>query len=72
MYKLLLIKLKNIFMNRIKLASLIATLIIIINLTLGLFGVLTWSITAIYAVALCGWASVFVREYSEYFKDEDR
>lgn len=59
-------------MNRIKLASLIATMLIIINLTLGLFGVLTWSITAIYVVALCGWASVFVREYSEYFKDEDR
>lgn len=72
MYKLLLIKLKNIFTNRIKLASLIATLLIIINITLGLFGVLTWPITAIYAVALCGWASVFVREYSEYFKDENR
>lgn len=57
-------------MNRIKLSSLIATLIIIINLTLGLFGVLTWSITAIYAAAICGWASVFVREYSEYFNDE--
>jgi len=57
-------------MNHIKLASLIATLIIIINLTLGLFGVLTWSITAIYAVAICGWASIFVREYSEYFNDE--
>lgn len=59
-------------MNRIKLASLIATMLIIINLTLGLFGVLTWSITAIYAVAICGWASIFVREYSEYFNDEDR
>lgn len=59
-------------MNHIKLASLIATLIIIINLTLGLFGILTWSITAIYAVAICGWASIFVREYSEYFNDEDR
>lgn len=70
MYKLLLIKLKNIFINR-KLASLIAIILIIINLTLGLFGVLTWSITAIYAVALCGWASVFVREYSEYFKDNE-
>lgn len=57
-------------MNRIKLSSLIATLIIIINLTLGLFGVLTWSITAIYAVAICGWTSIFVREYSEYFNDE--
>lgn len=57
-------------MNRIKLASLIATMFIIINLTLGLFGVLTWSITTIYAVALCGWVSVFVRDYSEYFKDE--
>ena len=57
-------------MNRIKLASLIATLIIIINLTLGLFGVSTWPVTAVYAVALCGWASVFVRDYSEYFKDE--
>ncbi len=59
-------------MNRIKLASLIATLIIIINLTLGLFGVSTWPVTAVYAVALCGWASVFVRDYFEYFKDEDR
>lgn len=58
-------------MNRIKLISLIATIIIIINLTLGLFGVLTWSITSIYAVALCGWASVFGREYSEYFKDDE-
>lgn len=59
-------------MNRIKLASLIATILIIINLTLGLFGILTWPITAIYAVALWGWASIFVREYSEYFNDEDR
>lgn len=59
-------------MNRIKLASLIAIMLIIINLTLGLFGVLTWSITAIYTVAICGWASIFVREYSEYFNDEDR
>ena len=59
-------------MNRIKFSSLIAIMLIIINLTLGLFGVLTWSITAIYAVAICGWASIFVREYSEYFNDEDR
>jgi hypothetical protein len=59
-------------MNRIKLASLITTMIIIINLTLGLFGVSTWSVTAVYAVAICGWASIFVREYSEYFNDEDR
>ena len=56
-------------MNRIKLASLI---LIIINLTLGLFGVSTWPVTAVYAVAICGWASIFVREYSEYFNDEDR
>lgn len=59
-------------MNHIKLASLIAIILIIINLTLGLFGVSTWLVTAVYAVAICGWASVFVREYSEYFKDEDR
>lgn len=59
-------------MNRIKLASLIATILIIINLTLGLFEVFHISIIAVYAVALCGWASVFVREYNEYFKDEDR
>lgn len=59
-------------MNRIKLSSLIATILIIINLTLGLFEVFHFSIIAVYAVALCGWASVFVREYSEYFKDEDR
>ena len=58
-------------MNRIKFSSFIATILIIINLTLGLFGVLTWSITAIYAIALWGWASVFVREYSEYFKDNE-
>ena len=58
-------------MNHIKLASLIATLIIIINLTLGLFEVFHFSIIAIYAVALCGWASVFVREYNEYFKDNE-
>lgn len=58
-------------MNRIKLASLIAIILIIINLTLGLFGVLTWSATAIYAVALCGWASVFVRDFEDY-KNEDR
>lgn len=57
-------------MNRIKLSSLIAIMLIIINLTLGLFGVLTWSVTAVYAVAICGWASIFVREYSEYFNDE--
>ena len=59
-------------MNRIKLTSLIVTMLIIINLILGLFGVLTWSIIAIYAVALCGWASVFVIEYYECFKDEYR
>lgn len=57
-------------MNRIKLASLIAIMLIIINLTLGLFGVSTWPVTAVYAVAICGWASIFVREYSEYFNDE--
>lgn len=59
-------------MNRIKLASLIATIFIIINLTLGLFGVFHFSITAVYAIALCGLTSVFVRDYSEYFKNEDR
>ena len=58
-------------MNRIKLASLIATILIIINLTLGLFGVLTWSITEIYELDLCGWESVSVREYSEYLKDNE-
>lgn len=58
-------------MNRIKLSSLIAIMLIIINLTLGLFGVSTWPVTAVYAVAICGWASVFVREYSEYFKDNE-
>lgn len=47
-------------MNRIKLASLIATIIIIINLTLGLFGIFAYPITAIYVISLCGWASVFV------------
>lgn len=59
-------------MNHIKLASLIAIILIIINLTLGLFGVSTWPVTAVYAVAICGWVSIFVREYSEYFNDEDR
>ncbi len=58
-------------MNRIKLASLIATILIIINLTLGLFEVFHFSIIAIYSVALCGWASIFVREYNEYFKDNE-
>ena len=41
-------------MNHIKLASFIATILIIINLTLGLFEVFHFSIIAVYAVALCG------------------
>lgn len=53
--------------NIFKFCSLISNIIILILLTLGLFGVISYSITAVYAIALCGWASVFVGTYSEYF-----
>lgn len=49
-------------MYKFKSVSLIATIIIIINLILGLFGVFSYPISAVYAIALCGWTSIFIGE----------
>ena len=50
-------------MSKINIFSLVATMGILLNLILGIFGIFTYNIIAVYAIAICGWISILIGEF---------
>lgn len=51
-------------MNKLNIFSLILTIIILIELTLGAFSIFTMSAVTLYIISFCGWLSLLVRDFA--------
>ena len=55
-------------MDKLNIFLLIITVIILIELILGICGILTMSVVTLYVISFCGWVSLLCRNIEDFIE----